>query len=134
MKILPQKTVAPLVELEVTPLTGNVFNRDGKRWEASLLVQFVKEKQLEAYDTPLASLDLSVWPWDIYNIKGFCEHMNRCKAAGDYPIILDEFGSVCDGWHRIVAAIVEGKRTISVVRLPYMPIHSGLAEPVSDTQ
>ena len=43
------------------------------------------------------------------------------QADLKYPIILDDTGFICDGWHRLLKSIVEGKDTIKAIRLKVMP-------------
>ena len=39
----------------------------------------------------------------------FVYHCKRVKDCNlEYPIILDDFGQICDGWHRIAKAVLEG--------------------------
>ena len=49
-------------------------------------------------------------------------HIRRMnKADLQYPIILDDTGYICDGWHRLLKSIIGGKETIMAIRLPLMP-------------
>ncbi len=80
-------------------------------------------KHLTPFDLDLRTVDLSAKPWNPnMNIHSFCYHVKRINdIEGDHPIILDNRGYICDGWHRVVKAIVEGKDTIKAVRLIIMP-------------
>lgn len=53
----------------------------------------------------------------------FIFQVNRTLNANytKYPIILDNFGQVADGWHRICKAILDGKKTIKAYRITEMP-------------
>ena len=79
-------------------------------------------KDLEKFEIPLVGLDLNVRPWGNPNINSFCYHLKRIENCNyDNPIILTPTGYICDGWHRVVKAIVEGRETITAVRLLVMP-------------
>ena len=80
-------------------------------------------KDLPEFDLPLQGVDLSSFPWGRENnVNDFIYHMNRVQNANlDYPIILDHTGYICDGWHRVVKAILEGRESIKAKRLYVMP-------------
>lgn len=79
-------------------------------------------KDLPVFDIPLAGIDLSRMPWTINDIKDFCHHYKRVSEADSkYPIILDSTGYICDGWHRLTKAILNGDSHIKAVRLTTMP-------------
>jgi hypothetical protein len=79
-------------------------------------------KDLEKFEMPLVGIDLNVQPWGEPNINSFCYHIKRIEKCNyEYPIILTPSGSICDGWHRVVKAIIEGRETITAVRLLVMP-------------
>ena len=75
------------------------------------------------------SIDLSYSPWNLGNMEGIIYHINRVSEVNfDHPIILDDFGQIRDGYHRIAKAIIEGKDTIKAVRLKEMPPIDGKEE------
>lgn len=80
-------------------------------------------KNIKSFDLPLQGIDLSVRPWgENMTIDSYIYHANRMsKADLKYPIILDNRGYICDGWHRVTKAIIEGRTTIKAVRLTIMP-------------
>lgn len=50
-------------------------------------------------------------------LRSFMEHMRAVEEANlDYPILLNEDGSIIDGKHRVCKAIMEGRSTIEVKR------------------
>ena len=56
-------------------------------------------------------------------LRSFVEHMTMVnKADLKYPIILNEDGAIIDGRHRLIKAIVLGKKTITVKRFDKDPI------------
>lgn len=79
-------------------------------------------KGLPKFEIPLQGIDINVRPWGEPNINSFCYHVKRIEKCNfEYPIILTPSGFICDGWHRVVKAIIEGKETITAVRLLTMP-------------
>ena len=52
----------------------------------------------------------------------FLYHAKRIEECDlKYPIILDPAGSIIDGWHRVVKAILKGKTEIKAFKLIVMP-------------
>ena len=45
-----------------------------------------------------------------------------------YPILIDHLGRICDGYHRIVKAIIENKTEIDATRIEEMPRPDGYEE------
>lgn len=98
----------------------NTYERSGKTYQVTDLIKLAKG--LEPFDMPIAGIDIGVQPWGTMDLKGFCYHVQRMsKADISYPVILDDVGFICDGWHRLAKAIIEGKYTIKAVRLTVMP-------------
>ncbi len=92
----------------------------GRRWTAHSLIEH--SKKYNAFDLPLAGLNISGYPWGDPTIDNFIYHSKRVQNADlDKPIILDDMGCIADGWHRVVKAILEGKETIQAIRLEDMP-------------
>lgn len=55
-------------------------------------------------------------------LTSFLYHFKRVEKADlSFPIILDSDGYICDGWHRVAKAILEGRTTIKAKRLFVMP-------------
>lgn len=107
-------------------LSNNVWTRTQDNyeysWDIPTLIQFVKEKKYKTINILIDSIDLSWNPFDYLNVLDFSKHVKRVKDTDlKYPILIDDLGTVCDGWHRIVKAIVEGKKYIKAIRLKEMP-------------
>ena len=110
------------IKLEKTTLEENVYTRDTKQYRVKDLIEI--SQGLEPFDLPIIGIDLSINPWStsLSAFLDFCKHMNRIKDADySFPIILDNTGFICDGWHRLAKAILDGKKTIKAVRLTTMP-------------
>ncbi len=90
---------------------------------AATLLKAVHDQELEPFEYPLAAFTLNGLPFSLRNLDEFIFQMKRTLDA-DYeknPIILDEYGQVADGNHRICHAILDGKRSILAYRLINMP-------------
>ena len=69
---------------------------------------------------PIAGIDLDAHIWDGYNILWLAFHVKKVQEADlSKPIILDWNGSIADGRHRLIKAIVQGRRTIKAVRITW---------------
>ena len=98
----------------------STYTRFDRKYRVAELIEAAKD--LEPFDLLIKGIDLGVKPWGEQDIKDIAWHMIRINDADmSHPIILDDTGYVCDGWHRVVKAIVEGRKTIKAVRLTVMP-------------
>lgn len=99
---------------------NNTYTRNGIRYQVTDLIE--ASKNIEPFDLILKGIDLGVEPWGTVDMKDAAHHFKRViDASLDYAVILDDCGFICDGWHRVVKAIVEGRKTIKAVRLTVMP-------------
>lgn len=93
---------------------------DGQGGEYSVAKLVDDAKDLIPFDCPLAALDLSEKIWDECDMFHLAFH---CKKVMDsdlsHPIILDWRGCVADGRHRIIKALIEGRKTIKAVRITW---------------
>lgn len=82
-----------------------------------------KSKEYEVFDLDLNSIDLSAKPWEFTDrVADLAYHFLRVQNADlSYPIILDEYGYICDGWHRLMKALITNQKTIKAIRLLAMP-------------
>lgn len=102
------------------PLQDYYRDRDGNRYCVARLLDDTKD--LPVFDVPLAALDLSSMIWDDCNMFALAFHVKKCVDAElRYPILLDWNGGVADGRHRIIKAIMDGKRTIKARRMYWKP-------------
>ena len=100
----------------------NSFTQGNRKWELSTLTAACEG--LETMDLDLMSLDIDVHPWrfEDWSLITFLHHINRMENVDmDIPIILTPYGYICDGWHRVCRAIMEGRKTIKAYRLKVMP-------------
>lgn len=112
----------PVLEFGKLSFEASNYERGGKRWMATTLLRACHDQGLEPFEYPLASYHLCDKTFALDNMDDFIWQMKRTLDA-DYtiPIILDDYGQVCDGNHRICHAILDGKRSILAYRLLYMP-------------
>lgn len=71
------------------------------------------------FDLPLSLIPLKEHQFNCPDIFEFARHMLHVQQADlSHPVIMDEYGWIMDGRHRIVKALLEGYTTIKCVRLP----------------
>lgn len=105
---------------QVYPLQDYYNDGQGNLYSVAKLVD--DAKSLPVFDCPLAALDLSGEIWSGSNMHALAWHCRRVKDADlDEPVLLDWNGVIADGRHRVIKALVEGKRTIKARRLPWKP-------------
>ena len=106
----------PVLEFGSLSFEQSNYERGGKHWMATTLLRAVHEQGLEPFEYPLASYHLCDKCFPLNNMDDFIWQMKRTLDA-DYennPIILDNYGQVADGNHRVCHAILDGKRSILV--------------------
>jgi len=102
------------------PLQDYYRDRDGNCYSVAKLLDDAKD--LPVFDVPLAALDLSSRIWDDCNMFAMAFHVKKCVDADlRYPILLDWNGAVADGRHRIIKAVMDGRRTIRARRMTWKP-------------
>jgi len=120
MKKPKQQTLPELIFRDIDPLQDCYKDGEGGVYGVARLIDATKD--LEPFDCPLASLDLSYTIWrecNIFDLAFHCKKVMECDLSK--PIILDWNGCIADGRHRIMKAIIEGKLTIKAVRLTWKP-------------
>ena len=89
-----------------------------RRWKITDLRKAVEN--VPVYHIPLAFLDLAAHE---FNTEGgliaFAQHVRHVDESNtDDPIIVDQWGRILDGRHRIVKALLEGRTTIPAKKVP----------------
>lgn len=114
---------APIVEISDMKFSeSNYVDTWGSSWSACKLYEYAKEQNYEVFDMPLACADLSGMPFKVETLNMFIFQCSRVsKTDKDKPILIDDNGYVCDGWHRICKAILDGDTHIKAIRLQTMP-------------
>ena len=119
----------PKVNISGCKLSENYYRRDNTTWDIPTLIAHCKEKDYQVFDLPLAAIPLGYTPLVVKDFKSFIQHCKRVQEANlEYPIILDDEGSVADGYHRIAKAIMNGDTTIKAIRMEEMPAASNEIE------
>lgn len=110
------------VPIENMTFADSEYHRGNKIWKAQTLYNFAKSKGYPVMDMPLWCINLTEEPFECSQLYGFifqCKRVIECSP--EYPIILDDYGQVADGYHRICRAIIHGEETIKAIRLLEMP-------------
>lgn len=110
------------IPVEDITFSDSEYRRGDKIWKAQTLYDFAKAKEYPVMDMPLWNVDLTDEPFECNQLHEFifqCKRVLNCSL--DYPIILDDYGQIADGYHRLCKAILEGKETIKAIRLLEMP-------------
>ena len=123
---LPITAKVPTLDIEGLPFHENYYSSRGKTYDVPTLVAFAKYKGYKSFDLPLIGIDMSRMPFVVDTFIQLLYQLKRINDTNlDYPILLDEEGTICDGWHRIAKAYLEGRTTIKAIRLLEMPDASG---------
>ena len=113
---------SPKVIVEKCRFSDSNYIRGEKKWAASQLIEWCKEKEYPIFNLPLAGINMSGSPFTMSCFDTFVYHCKRMYEADlKHPIILDDYGQICDGWHRVAKAILAGKTTIPAIKIEVMP-------------
>lgn len=125
----PKETVTPTLDLDPLKFYESTYTAYGNSYDAPTLVQFAKDKNYPVFDMPIVGIDMSGLPFAVNSFAQFVWQLSRVmKTDLAYPILLDDHGTICDGWHRVAKAVMEGQSTIKAIRLQEMPDASGKAD------
>lgn len=95
---------------------------NGAGWRAKNLVEYAKKENLKPFKLHFDSLYIGFMPFTIHDIYDFITHCKRVHNTDTkYPVIMDEAGTILDGWHRIVKAMLAGEDHIMAVRFETNP-------------
>lgn len=111
----------PKVKIEDMELQENQYNDGNAIYNVLKLIE--QSKKYPVFELPLAGINIGVSAWGSeLSIDSFVYHCKRIeKASLEYPILLDNEGQICDGWHRICKALLEERTSIKAIRLEEMP-------------
>jgi len=117
---MDEQTIFEILGIDDFNYRENSYEINDSKYTVIDLIEL--SKKYESFELPIAGLDIGIAPWGNLNIKQFIYHVKRMNEADlNYPIILDNTGFICDGWHRLAKAILKGRKTIKAIRLPIMP-------------
>lgn len=113
----------PVISFAKFEFEESRYKRGNNCWLATTLMKAVKDQELEPFDYPVAVYDMSNRYFSLDNMYDFCWQVRRTLAADyeNHPIILDDYGQVADGNHRLCHAIIDGVATVNAYRLTSMP-------------
>ncbi|MGD9156780.1 MAG: hypothetical protein PVG39_00100 [Desulfobacteraceae bacterium] len=116
---LPLPQFPPEVVIEECSFEQSGYTTRGNHWNVPTLLKAANDQHCLVFDLPLSAIDLSACPWkDTQSVEDIIYHANRAyKSDLKYPIILDWHGYICDGWHRVVKAVILQHKTIRAYRL-----------------
>lgn len=113
---------APTVDVDLRLVSNHEYVARGRVWPVANLHRAALEQELVVFKIPLAAIRTDIKLWDVDDIDEFLMHCRKLELVDmKYPIILDVYGSICDGYHRIAKAILKGDTYIDGVRLRTMP-------------
>ena len=116
----------PTLDIDGLAFHESYYSTRGNTYDAPTLVAFAKYKNYKTFDLPLVGIDISHMPFSGTTFGQFLYHLKRVNDTNlDYPVILDDEGVICDGWHRVAKAYLEGRPTVKAIRLLEMPEASG---------
>ena len=123
------KRIIGMIKFETVELSDHTFTKTvhGTKYvyEVSVLIQYAKEQKYKVFDLPLAGINLSDLMWGIVSMRDIAYHLDRInKTDFKHPILIDDRGVICDGWHRVMKAIMLGHNSIKAIRLLDMPLAS----------
>jgi len=114
---MTDKALKALKFRDSDPLQDYYFDGEDSYSVARLIDE---ARDLQPFDLPIMGMDLSYQIWQGCNIFALAYHVKRVFDADlSKPIILDWNGSVADGRHRLIKALVAGKKTIKAVRITW---------------
>lgn len=102
------------------PLDDYYVDENGDYYGVARLIELSKE--IPEFWMPIAGMDLSCQIWKGCNIYELAFHVKKVENADlSFPIILDWNGAIADGRHRLIRAIIDGKKHIAAKRLLRKP-------------
>lgn len=118
---MTKASAPPIVQLRQSePLQDYFSDGLGNHWSVARLIDAAKDEK--EFMLPLAGMDLSYEIWRGSDIMMLAFHCKKVFDADlDVPIIIAWNGSIADGRHRIIKALIEGKPTIKAVRMSWRP-------------
>ena len=99
------------IKIEECAVHESRFRDGDKYWLATQLIE--QAKDLPVVEIPLCAIPTGSKVWEpIQSAHQLARHMKR---------VLNEEGSIMDGWHRVTKALLEGRETIKAVRFEKTP-------------
>jgi hypothetical protein len=101
------------------PIENQMSKIGRHHWSVARLIEL--SRKLEVFEAPIDCI--CVWSsWEKITLRDMVMHAKAIQDADlDYPIIMDEDGEIMDGRHRLMKAMMLGKKTIKAVRFDENP-------------
>jgi hypothetical protein len=97
------------------------IDADQNVWIVNHLIWKARELPIIDYSIENIVLDDNLF-WKLDTTRDFLVHYEKVSLANlDYPIILSAEGIVMDGRHRLMKAILEGRKSIKAVKFEITP-------------
>jgi hypothetical protein len=94
-------------------------------WDVDRLIELTKDAPIEeVVIADLPEIDSVYWfdSSDAPTVRKIVEHFRLMQEVDlSYPIIIGPDNRIMDGMHRVARALVEGRKTITAVRLLKVP-------------
>ena len=94
-------------------------------WDVDRLIELTKDAPIEEVAlTDLPEIDSVYWfdSSDAPTVRKVVDHFRLIQEVDlSYPIIIGPDNRIMDGMHRVARALVEGRKTITAVRLLKVP-------------
>lgn len=104
---------------DFVPFNDQMSQLGKNKWSVVRLVQLSKDFPIQ--EVPIDALNV----YKVYEritVREMVMHLKAVLAADlSFPIILDEDGDIMDGRHRVMKALLEGRKTIKMVRFDTNP-------------
>lgn len=117
MALNPTTPLPPPIDRMWDHHNESVDGYDNQVWRIRDLKALVADQPV--FEVPLAFIPLDRHGFKADDLVEFARHMRHVLDADlNEPIIFGDRGSVLDGRHRIVKALLEGRTTILAKRVP----------------
>jgi hypothetical protein len=106
----------PIIE-SFEPFKDEYFCAGNKQYCQKKILEIAKK--YKPFKLPLRHIDTCITVWrHVADINSFAWHMKRSIHANlKYPIIMDNQGTIINGWHRMAKALATDQKYILCIRL-----------------
>jgi len=100
--------------------SNQVYETDGKKYFIHDALRLAKD--LEVKELKISEMYIAYPSPNNETLRSFVMHMKMVNESDlDFPILMNQDGSVIDGRHRLAKALLEGHETIKVKRFDEDP-------------
>ena len=88
------------------------IDEKGGVWKTNSLIKATSNFPIFQYDITKINID-ELLRWKLVNLRDYLNHYQRVVMADlSNPIILRSDGYIMNGWHRVIKALFENKKTL----------------------